>query len=143
MLIFSLFHSCLNIPPSMFGLWLTLQSDTQTHTCYFTHNCPIFLSLVENATRLCTPQGWAEVGNYAGCEDASSDSTLSPENEMVELSTIIYYIGYTISLLALLLAVVVFINFKWVLFLFNFLHANVFCCKCSKEFSVVQKCEAS
>lgn len=67
---------------------------------------------LENATRLCTPQGWADIGNYASCEDASTDSTLPPEVEMVELSTVIYYIGYTISLLALLLAVFVFISFK-------------------------------
>ncbi|XP_063697446.1 diuretic hormone receptor-like [Culicoides brevitarsis] len=45
---------------------------------------------------------------------------------MVELSTVIYYIGYTISLLALLLAVVVFITFKDLRCLRNTIHANLF-----------------
>lgn len=95
------------------------------------HNCDSFVPLtffifLENATRLCTPNGWAEIGNYAGCEDATTDSTISPENEnMVELSTVIYYIGYTISLLALLLAVVVFINFKWVSYTYQHKRATL------------------
>lgn len=56
---------------------------------------------------------WAEYASYNVCQHLQSNNgTQSPEVEWVELPTIVYYTGYTISLLALLLAVVVFINFK-------------------------------
>uniref|UniRef100_A0A336K2T2 Diuretic hormone receptor n=1 Tax=Culicoides sonorensis TaxID=179676 RepID=A0A336K2T2_CULSO len=80
----------------------------------------------KNATRLCTSNGWAEIANYAGCQHVPANTTQPPEVEMVELPTYVYYTGYTISLLALLLAVVVFINFKDLRCLRNTIHANLF-----------------
>lgn len=64
----------------------------------------------ENATRLCFANGsWDQYSNYTSCKE------LSPlEVPEVELTTTIYFIGYTVSLVALLFAVYIFWKFKWV-----------------------------
>jgi corticotropin releasing hormone receptor 1 len=64
----------------------------------------------ENATRLCFSNGsWDQYSNYTSCKE------LSPlEGPEVELTTTIYFIGYTVSLVALLFAVYIFWKFKWV-----------------------------
>lgn len=74
----------------------------------------IFLSLIENASRFCYPNGtWDKVANYDQCKhvvkELTDDMDLIPH---VELATNIYSAGYTLSLVALSLGLAVFIHFK-------------------------------
>lgn len=73
-----------------------------------------FQSSTENATRLCHSNGvWDNYTNYDRCSHLPADVTRVGEFEpSVELPTIIYYTGYTISLISLSLAVAVFVHFK-------------------------------
>lgn len=74
-------------------------------------------SLVENATRLCHSDGnWDSYTNYDRCSHLPPVTPLAEFEPNVELPTIIYYTGYTISLISLTLAVAVFVHFKWVPF---------------------------
>lgn len=68
-------------------------------------------SKIENAWRHCHMDGrWDNYTNYDLCQHLSV-----PEFEPgIELPTIVYYTGYTISLVSLSLAVAVFFSFKWV-----------------------------
>ena len=72
-------------------------------------------SVTENASRFCHLDGtWDDHTNYEQCTHLPEQS-LTPEFELfVELPTIIYYTGYTLSLVALILAVIVFIRYKYV-----------------------------
>lgn len=78
-------------------------------------DCNIFTFLFsENATRFCHPNGnWDNISNYEQClhlpEPTNNITTVDP---FVELPTIIYYTGYTISLISLTMAIYVFVNFK-------------------------------
>lgn len=67
----------------------------------------------ENASRFCHLDGnWDNYTNYDLCQHVP-DSSAVPEFEVgVELPTIVYYTGYTISLISLTLAIAVFIYFK-------------------------------
>ena len=70
--------------------------------------------VTENATRLCQVDGaWAKYTNYTLCRDLSTSSSIGAS---VELTTTIYYAGYTLSLAALGAAVAIFLYFKWVIF---------------------------
>lgn len=62
----------------------------------------------ENATRYCHPNGrWDNYSHYAACHHVNE-----PPPDIVEISSIIYYTGYILSLVALSLAVIVFVYFK-------------------------------
>jgi len=66
--------------------------------------------VTENATRLCQVDGvWAKYTNYTLCRDLS---TPPPIEVSVEVTTTIYYAGYTLSLAALGAAVAIFLYFK-------------------------------
>lgn len=72
------------------------------------------LSFAENATRLCHSDGhWDNYTDYDRCSHLPPGGSPVGEFEPnVELPTIIYYTGYTISLISLTLAVAVFLHFK-------------------------------
>lgn len=76
-------------------------------------NVPYFILLTENATRYCNIDGtWNNFANYDACkhlEPPSSDPTLE---SFIELPIVIYFVGYTISLLSLFCAVTVLVYFK-------------------------------
>jgi corticotropin releasing hormone receptor 1 len=55
---------------------------------------------------------WDNYTNYDKCHLPTVDHVAGHFEPVVELPTIIYYTGYTISLVSLCLAVVVFIHFK-------------------------------
>lgn len=65
----------------------------------------------ENATRWChEDHGWDNVTNYTACHNLLGD-----ENEFVpgvEVTSMIYFVGYTLSLVALAVAVTLFLYFK-------------------------------
>lgn len=73
--------------------------------------------LTDNASRYCKLDGNWDKSKYDFCHDIIiSNKTCSELDFDLRCSayatSIIYYIGYTISLVALISAVIVFINFK-------------------------------
>ncbi|XP_062540721.1 diuretic hormone receptor-like isoform X3 [Armigeres subalbatus] len=81
----------------------------------------------QNATRYCNIDGtWNNFANYDACkhlEPPSSDPTLE---SFIELPIVIYFVGYTISLLSLFCAVTVLVYFKELRCLRNTIHVNLF-----------------
>ena len=75
----------------------------------------VFFHLTENATRFChSDSKWDNYTSYEQCRHLTDGSghSVSEFAPGVELPTIIYYTGYTISLISLTMAVAVFIHFK-------------------------------
>lgn len=73
----------------------------------------VFFLLLENATRFCHSNGnWDNYTNYDLCQHVLDGSAVPEFEPGIELPTIIYYSGYTISLISLSLAVAVFMYFK-------------------------------
>ncbi|XP_049294904.1 diuretic hormone receptor-like isoform X2 [Anopheles funestus] len=82
----------------------------------------VHYDVTQNATRYCHPNGrWDNYSHYAACHHVNE-----PPPDIVEISSIIYYTGYIISLVALSLAVIVFVYFKDLRCLRNTIHANLF-----------------
>ncbi|KXJ77900.1 hypothetical protein RP20_CCG006207 [Aedes albopictus] len=76
----------------------------------------------QNATRYCHPDGkWDNYSHYTACHHMTE-----PPPDIVEVTSIIYYSGYIVSLVALSLAVIVFVYFKDLRCLRNTIHANLF-----------------
>lgn len=81
----------------------------------------------QNATRYCHSNGtWDSYTNYSACEHIEQTSVVPEFEPVIELPSIIYYVGYTISLVALVLAVTVLIYFKDLRCLRNTIHVNLF-----------------
>ncbi|XP_017836189.1 diuretic hormone receptor isoform X1 [Drosophila busckii] len=81
----------------------------------------------KNATRYCYANGsWAPYTNYDACAHLQSPETVPEFITIVELPTIIYYIGYALSLVSLTLALIVFAYYKELRCLRNTIHANLF-----------------
>lgn len=74
--------------------------------------------ITDNATRYCNNEGkWDDLTNYEKCQHIMQNNRTCSDMDFdvrcsADATSIIYYVGYTISLLALTLAVIVFINFK-------------------------------
>uniref|UniRef100_A0A182XCS4 G-protein coupled receptors family 2 profile 1 domain-containing protein n=1 Tax=Anopheles quadriannulatus TaxID=34691 RepID=A0A182XCS4_ANOQN len=82
----------------------------------------VHYDVTQNATRYCHPNGrWDNYSHYAACHHVNE-----PPPDIVEISSIIYYTGYILSLVALSLAVIVFVYFKDLRCLRNTIHANLF-----------------
>lgn len=68
---------------------------------------------LENATRWCQKDGnWDNYTSYDQCQHLTVASAVPEFDANVEIPAIIYYTGYTISLISLSLAVGVFVYFK-------------------------------
>lgn len=79
-----------------------------------------YLYSTENATRYCSITGDWDLSNYANCihinphtNRTCHDVDFSWDIRCSAYATsMIYYVGYTLSLITLILAVIVFLNFK-------------------------------
>ncbi|KAG8222628.1 hypothetical protein J437_LFUL018069 [Ladona fulva] len=73
-----------------------------------------------NATRFCYSNGtWAAYTDYTGCREVEASRGGGPLFESgVELATALYFAGYALSLVALAVAISIFLYFKWVDFPF-------------------------
>ncbi|EDW02682.1 diuretic hormone receptor [Drosophila grimshawi] len=81
----------------------------------------------KNATRFCHLNGtWAQYTNYDACAHLPAPEMVPEFETIVELPTIIYYIGYALSLVSLTLALIVFAYYKELRCLRNTIHANLF-----------------
>uniref|UniRef100_A0A1Q3FK52 Diuretic hormone receptor n=1 Tax=Culex tarsalis TaxID=7177 RepID=A0A1Q3FK52_CULTA len=80
----------------------------------------------QNASRYCNINGtWDNYTNYDECQHVGTSPL--PDFELhIELPTIVYFAGYSISLAALVLAVTVLVNFKDLRCLRNTIHINLF-----------------
>ncbi|XP_047112101.1 diuretic hormone receptor-like [Schistocerca piceifrons] len=76
----------------------------------------------QNASRWCHANGtWDGYSNYSLCRDLSQ----LPAADRVEVATALYYAGYTLSLVALSVAVCIFLYFKDLRCLRNTIHTNL------------------
>ena len=75
-----------------------------------------FLLFADNATRVCQPNGtWANYSNYRSCVPLEEFGVTTPNDYGVGISedtTTIYFTGYTVSIVALTVAIWIFIHFK-------------------------------
>lgn len=72
----------------------------------------LLLIKTENATRFCDINGiWDNYTNYESCDivNGTERTLIEPH---VETTTFIYIAGYSLSLIALILAVIVFVRLK-------------------------------
>jgi len=78
-------------------------------------NLNLGLSL-DNATRFCFPNGtWDHYSDYDRCHQNSGSIPLVPDfSPNVELPAIIYACGYFLSFATLVVALIIFLSFKWV-----------------------------
>lgn len=76
---------------------------------------PSHFNYPDNATRSCSANGtWNNYTNYDQCQHIMPlhDANAHDFKPAIEVSTYIYVSGYALSLAALVLALLVFINFK-------------------------------
>lgn len=72
-------------------------------------NVLFYFCIIENASRLCLANGtWDHYTDYTHCKEL----TPSDLETSTEITTTIYFAGYTISLVALIVAVFIFWRFK-------------------------------
>lgn len=76
-----------------------------------------FHIISDNASRYCTLKGVWDLSNYANCDHITSHNRTCNDLDFdlrcsAYHTSIIYYVGYSVSLVALILAVIVFMNFK-------------------------------
>ncbi|XP_065094097.1 diuretic hormone receptor-like isoform X1 [Ochlerotatus camptorhynchus] len=119
----------LSCPPlfDSISCWPRTPSATTAVLPCFSEFKGVQYDTTQNATRYCNIDGtWNIFANYDACkhlEPAASDQTLE---SFIELPIIIYFVGYTISLLALFCAVTVLVYFKELRCLRNTIHVNLF-----------------
>ncbi|KAL1467626.1 hypothetical protein MTO96_025997 [Rhipicephalus appendiculatus] len=79
----------------------------------------LFYDTSNNATRMCLENGtWADRSDYSGCKPL-----VDVEREVDE--TTLYYIGYGVSLIALTIALWIFLHYKDLRCLRNTIHVNL------------------
>ncbi|CAK9809709.1 Diuretic hormone receptor [Anthophora plagiata] len=77
----------------------------------------------QNASRWCRPNGtWSSYSNYSLCHDVREPSI---EGGVEVISTTIYFVGYSISLLTLIVAVSIFLYCKELRCIRNNIHTNL------------------
>ncbi|KAJ6641177.1 Diuretic hormone receptor, partial [Pseudolycoriella hygida] len=73
----------------------------------------VHYDISKNASRFCHSDGnWDNYTNYDQCQHVPESSAVSEFEPNIELPTIVYYTGYSISLISLTLAVAVFVHFN-------------------------------
>ncbi|XP_046678644.1 diuretic hormone receptor-like isoform X2 [Homalodisca vitripennis] len=107
--------------------WPPTPGATLAHIPCFPELNGIKYDTTKNATRLCHSNGtWDDYTDFSACAafpamESSLPKLLSP----VEITTILYITGYTLSLVALSAAVFIFIYFKDLRCLRNTIHTNL------------------
>uniref|UniRef100_A0A914CT71 Uncharacterized protein n=1 Tax=Acrobeloides nanus TaxID=290746 RepID=A0A914CT71_9BILA len=92
-------------------------------------NCPVSVEHVVyvkgEATRYCQPNGiWDSVGNYSSCRPFGlEDDPITPFH--AEIMYWIYVIGYSLSLVVCIFALLIFVHYKSLWCLRNIIHTNI------------------
>ncbi|XP_046679016.1 diuretic hormone receptor-like [Homalodisca vitripennis] len=82
----------------------------------------------QNASRWCHNDGvWDNLTDYTACLSQPRPELEMPSDTGVEVATTIYAVGYSVSLMALAVAVWIFIFFKDLQCLRNTIHSNLMC----------------
>ncbi|KAI5754490.1 hypothetical protein M8J77_008950 [Diaphorina citri] len=91
------------------------------------HFRPSLSLAFENASKWCNANGsWNSFANYSLCTDIKK-TTQDLSEPGIEITTMIYSVGYTLSLIALIIAVWIFVYFKDLRCLRNKIHTNLMC----------------
>ena len=82
-----------------------------------TLRCSCFLcDITENASRMCLANGtWSEKTDYSNC--SMFEPILEVKNG--DYSDVIYMVGYAVSLIALTIALFIFLKFRYCIFTYN------------------------
>ncbi|XP_025422368.1 diuretic hormone receptor-like isoform X3 [Sipha flava] len=89
----------------------------------------------QNASRYCKSDGvWDEHSDYMHCRPLETNNPMYPDPSVVYTSYF-YYGGYTISLVALVAAVSIFVYFKDLRCLRNTIHTNLMCTYILSDFT--------
>ncbi|XP_059352129.1 diuretic hormone receptor-like isoform X3 [Daphnia carinata] len=105
----------------------TLAGSTSVLPCVEELN-GIKYDTTHNATRVCQPNGtWANYSNYRSCVPLGDFGLTTPEYGVgiSEDTTTIYFTGYTVSIVALTVAIWIFIHFKDLRCLRNTIHTHL------------------
>lgn len=86
----------------------------------------IFYDSTQNATKYCRNDSTWDNSDYEQCLHIANDTELHDFVPSIELPTIIYGVGYILSLSSLTLALIVFLHLKELRCLRNAIHANLF-----------------
>uniref|UniRef100_A0A5S6QN07 G-protein coupled receptors family 2 profile 2 domain-containing protein n=1 Tax=Trichuris muris TaxID=70415 RepID=A0A5S6QN07_TRIMR len=120
----------------------TCWPPTPSNHSSFVH-CPTEFSLIEmdynrnrTSQRYCFPNGSWDVADYTECLSNLAEFYSSEISSLRHLKVMyyVYWIGYTISLMFLLAALVIFINYRSLWCLRNIIHSNLilcFACHCA------------
>lgn len=82
----------------------------------------IYYDTSKNATKFCDPNGAWNLTNYGNCQERE---LMVLDVGVTEMSTVIYSVGYTLSLITLSLALFIFIYCKEMRCLRNTIHTNL------------------
>lgn len=94
-------------------------------------------SLLDNATKFCNEDGTWDKSVYDNCLNASPHPV--PTHD-VEHNTLIYCIGYLLSIIVLSIAVIIFLTFKWVSNFKKFSFFSIRTSTCFQPDGINRKC---
>ena len=118
------FHSAYGIRGYIFFGWMfTLLLNSKT-LFIINSNVYIFFVFAANATRECfLDGGWADKAVYDNCKpkqditDTTCDNSSNPYL-CIDYSMMIYSIGYTLSLVSLIIALIILLSLRWEIHIF-------------------------
>ncbi|XP_076330071.1 diuretic hormone receptor-like [Tachypleus tridentatus] len=118
-------HQC-NVTWDGVSCWPPTKAGSEAEISCFPELKGISYDTTQNATRLCYENGsWAEKSNYSQCKPVLSENEMLQVLWDVKEATTVYYVGYGVSLLALLLALGIFLYFKDLRCHRNTIHTNL------------------
>ena len=86
-------------------------------------SAPFHFSCIENASRMCLANGtWSEKTDYSNC--SMFEPILEVKNG--DYSDVIYMVGYAVSLIALTIALFIFLKFRYCISTYNFEFYKIF-----------------
>ncbi|XP_052130050.1 diuretic hormone receptor-like [Frankliniella occidentalis] len=96
-----------------------------SQTCFAELNGVPYDNNGRNATRMCHPNAtWDQTTNYSACMKDLANAN-DPGNLHTEVTSTIYYVGYTVSTIVLTVAVFIFSHFSELHCLRNRIHMNL------------------
>ncbi|XP_044731852.1 diuretic hormone receptor-like [Chrysoperla carnea] len=108
--------------------WPATTINTSSIQPCFSEFNGIKYDVTKNASKWCHLNGtWDRYTNYSSCNDVIRNANNDNQefDPGIELTSYIYFIGYTISLLALTIAIAIFLYFKDLKCLRNTIHTNL------------------
>jgi len=81
---------------------------------YNAFNAHLLFSFPDNATRYCELDGTWNTTNYDSCKplNVNPPDLPAPDNNLLSITTGVYLFGYSLSLAALIIAMIIFLSFK-------------------------------